>query len=56
MLGVARLVRAELAIDFATVELENFGLEAANAVVRIYGKIQRSRKANSDLDLDMEYV
>ncbi|KAK8011002.1 polyketide synthase [Apiospora arundinis] len=57
MLGVARTMRAELAMDFATMELEHTGEGAASAVTSVMGKIRRSRRAKQgDVDPDLEYA
>ncbi|KAK6852913.1 hypothetical protein PG995_011464 [Apiospora arundinis] len=57
MLGVARTMRAELAMDFATMELEHTGEGAASAVTSVLGKIRRSRRAKQgDVDPDLEYA
>lgn len=58
ILGMARTIRAELAMSFATLELDKFnkGSGAANAVSQVIRKIQRSVDSISDLDPDMEYV
>lgn len=56
ILGFARTVRAELAIDFATLEIDHAGDAAAVAVASVLGKIQRAREVDGDLDPDMEYA
>ncbi|OCK74548.1 putative polyketide synthase [Lepidopterella palustris CBS 459.81] len=57
ILGAARTIRAELAMDFATLELEKTDANAAFAVIRVLRKIQRARKGpDGDVDNDMEYV
>ena len=56
MLGVARTIRSELAMAFATFELEDTGKEAAEAIVKTTRRIQLSKDGNSELDSDMEYV
>ena len=56
MIGMARTIRSELAMSFATLELENAGTGAADAVVNVMKKIQGSEDDNSELDIDMEYV
>ncbi|KAK8101460.1 hypothetical protein PG999_011834 [Apiospora kogelbergensis] len=57
MLGVARTMRAELAMDFANMELEHTGEGAASAVASVLGKIRRSRRAKQgDVDPDLEYA
>ncbi|KAI0124129.1 putative polyketide synthase [Xylariales sp. AK1849] len=59
MPGVARCVRAELAIDFVTLELDKLDDEASQAVARVLGKVQQAQRAaseNDSLDIDSEYV
>lgn len=56
MLGVARTVRAELAMDFATLELEYTGAGAEAAIVSVLQRIHRARIEKRDLDPDMEYA
>ena len=56
MLGLARTIRSELAMSFATFELEDTGKEAAEAIVKTMRKIQLSKDDSSELDPDMEYV
>ena len=56
VLGLARTVRSELAMSFATFELENTGSGAAEAVVDVVTKIQESKEDIAELDLDMEYA
>lgn len=56
ILGFARTVRAELAVDFATMEMEHTGNGAASAVVGVFQKLHRARNVHSDLDPDMEYA
>lgn len=56
MIGMARTIRSELAMSFATLELENTGTGAADAVVNAMRRIQRSRDDISELDTDMEYA
>ena len=56
MIGMARTIRSELAMSFATLELENTGTGAADAVVKVMRKIQGSRDDISELDTDMEYA
>ena len=55
-LGLARTVRAELASDLATMEIEHTGDGAALAVVGVLRKLQRARQVDGDLDPDMEYA
>ncbi len=56
MIGMARTIRSELAMSFATLELENAGTGAADAVVNVVRKVQGSKDDNSELDTDMEYA
>ena len=56
ILGLARTVRAELAVDFATMEIEHAGDGAALAVASVLRKLQRARQVDGDLDPDMEYA
>ena len=56
MIGMARNIRSELAMSFATLELENTGTGAADAVVNVMRKIQGSKDDDSELDIDMEYA
>lgn len=56
ILGLARTVRAELAVDFATMEIEQAGDDAALAVASVLQKLQRARQVDGDLDPDMEYA
>ena len=57
MLGLARTIRSELAMSFATFELEDTGRETAEAIVKTMRKIQQlSKDDSSELDPDMEYV
>lgn len=56
VLGMARTIRSELAMSFATLELENNGTGAADAVVKVLRKIQRCKDEISDLDPDMEFA
>ena len=56
ILGLARTIRAELAVDFATMEIEHAGDSAALAVTNVLQKLQHARQFDSDLDPDMEYA
>ncbi|KAH8592110.1 putative polyketide synthase [Bisporella sp. PMI_857] len=56
ILGMARTIRAELAMSFATLELEDTAEGAANAIVKVLQKIQCGRDTNSDLEPDLEYA
>ncbi|ETS86321.1 hypothetical protein PFICI_00149 [Pestalotiopsis fici W106-1] len=50
MLGVARCIRAELAIDFVTLELDHLDMEASQAVARVYTRVQQARKTAAETD------
>lgn len=62
ILGMARTIRAELAVDIATMELEHPGEKAALAVVDVMGNLmaqtarQRAAAGDEDIDVDMEYA
>lgn len=57
ILGMARSIRLELALSFATLELENTSLGAASAAVDVLTKIQQSEDdLNAELEPDMEYA
>ena len=56
ILGLARTLRNELAVDFATLELDDpGGAEAADAICRVYRKFQHRNK-DGDVDPDYEYA
>ena len=56
ILGMARTIRAELAMPFATLELESNSKGAASAIVDVLQKIQRDREDTFDLEPDLEYA
>ncbi|KAI3392455.1 hypothetical protein diail_5699 [Diaporthe ilicicola] len=56
VLGLARTIRSELAMSFATLELEHTGNGAAEAVVQVAQKLQESKGDITELDPDMEYA
>lgn len=56
VLGMGRTIRSELAMSFATLELENYESGAANAVIQVLQKIQREKDEIADLDPDMEFA
>ncbi|KAI0199508.1 putative polyketide synthase [Astrocystis sublimbata] len=57
ILGAARTIRQELAMDFATLELDDTGPGAAEAIVKVLRKIQRARKTeDGTLNPDLEYA
>ena len=56
ILGLARTLRNELAIDFATLELDNpGGTPALDAICEVYQKFQ-NRAKDGDVDVDYEYA
>ncbi|KNG81092.1 putative polyketide synthase [Aspergillus nomiae NRRL 13137] len=55
ILGMARNIRPELAMDFATVELADRHPKTAQGVINILRKVQRARMDPSELDPDLEY-
>ncbi|PLB55540.1 putative polyketide synthase [Aspergillus steynii IBT 23096] len=56
ILGMARTIRSELAMSFATLELEDLKSGAARAVINAIGTLQSSRDDISELDPDMEWA
>ena len=56
VLGMARTIRSELAMSFATLELENTDTGTASAIVNVMQKIQKFRDDDSELDPDLEYA
>lgn len=56
VLGMARTIRSELAMSFATLELEDTGAGAAEAVANVVRKLQQCKDENAELDPDMEYA
>lgn len=56
ILGIARTIRSELAMSFATLELEHPNEGAAAAIVNVMQKIQTSRDDDSELEPDLEYA
>ena len=56
ILGMARTIRSELAMSFATLELETLGAGAAGAVVGTIEKIQDAKGDDLELDPDLEYA
>lgn len=57
ILGMVRTIRQELALSFATLELEHTATGAASAVVDVITKIQQSRdNISAELEPDMEYA
>lgn len=56
VLGLARTIRSELAMSFATLELENTGTGAADAVFKVLNKLWDSKDDIAELDPDMEYA
>lgn len=58
MLGIARSVPAELAVGFATLELETTENQAraASVVAEVLRKFQRARNVTNEFDPDTEYI
>ncbi|KAM4066282.1 polyketide synthase dehydratase [Hirsutella rhossiliensis] len=56
ILGLARTARAELAVDFATMELDRDGDAAASAVAGVMRKLQLARQVDGDVNGDMEFA
>ncbi|RDL36343.1 Uncharacterized protein BP5553_05695 [Venustampulla echinocandica] len=59
MLGVARCIRAELAIDFVTLELDRLDNEVSHVVARVLSEVQQAQKMatdNNSVDIESEYV
>ncbi|KAK4185845.1 hypothetical protein QBC35DRAFT_502794 [Podospora australis] len=57
--GVARCVRAEVAIDLVTLELDNLDDKAAEVVAQVLGKVQKQQAAATEgdtLDIEHEYI
>ncbi|KAL4906190.1 hypothetical protein BDW74DRAFT_139610 [Aspergillus multicolor] len=59
MLGLARCIRSEMAIDFVTVELDSL-TNTSQTIVAILGQVQRAQRTATDaddsLDIESEYV
>lgn len=55
VLGMARTIRSELSLDFATFEVDRFDLGSWEALVKLYEKFRRRRK-EGDLNPDYEYA
>lgn len=51
-----RMIRAELAASFATLELEHTGLGATRALVGVLTKVSRSKDIEDEFDVDIEWV
>ncbi|KAK5657863.1 hypothetical protein OQA88_2411 [Cercophora sp. LCS_1] len=59
IVGAARCIRAEVAIDLVTLELDKVDGEAAQAVAEVLGKVrheQRTATENDTLDVENEYA
>ena len=60
MLGMARCIRSEMAIDFVTLELDKLDNETSHTVARVLSNVQQAQKKATDdddsLDIDSEYV
>ncbi|KAL3417435.1 polyketide synthase [Phlyctema vagabunda] len=52
-LGLARTIRSELSIPFATLELDTVGPSAINAILKVFTKLQATI---SDFQPDYEYI
>jgi hypothetical protein len=48
VLGFARSMRSELALDFATLELDNFDMGAWDATIRVLSEYQKRRQLDGD--------
>ena len=55
VIGVARTVRSELLIDFATLEIDNLDDQAFGALAQVFDKFQRRTK-RPDVDPDWEFA
>lgn len=55
VLGLARAIRAESSLDFATLEIDDSGRKAAEAVVDIYEHFDSVRQWPG-VDIDFEYI
>lgn len=55
VMGMARTIRTELGIDFATVELDDFESKAYNALIDVYKKFRKRRK-NQDINPEYEFA
>ena len=55
VLGIARTVRSELLVDFATFEMDTTDLSALDPLFEVFSKFQRRAK-ESELDPDWEYA
>ncbi|KAI5468189.1 putative polyketide synthase [Mariannaea sp. PMI_226] len=60
MLGMARCIRSEMAIDFVTLELDKLDSEATQAVTHVLSNVQQAQKMATEhedsLDIESEYV
>ena len=54
--GLARTIRSELAMSFATLELSNWNAGAADAITNVLNEVRKSKDDDSELDPDWEYV
>jgi hypothetical protein len=52
---MARTLRSELSVDFATLEIENTDSSTWDVMLKVFSKFQRRSKV-SDIDPDFEYV
>ncbi|KAH0539026.1 putative secondary metabolism biosynthetic enzyme [Glutinoglossum americanum] len=55
ILGLARTIRSELSIDFATLELDALDAQSFSTIPKVLGKFQRRRR-DAELDPDFEYA
>ncbi|THC91810.1 hypothetical protein EYZ11_008725 [Aspergillus tanneri] len=60
MLGMARCIRGEMAIDFVTAELDKLDKETSHAVARILSSVRHVQKTatsrDGSLDIESEYI
>jgi hypothetical protein len=55
VLGVARTIRSELSVDFATFEIDEVSSGAIDALLQVFGKFQRRTK-DGDFDPNLEFA
>lgn len=56
-IGLARTIRTELSLDFATMELQTLDSAAAEAVLTVFHKFQRQRSVHSsDFSFEPEFA
>ncbi|KAM3498690.1 hypothetical protein MY10362_008002, partial [Beauveria mimosiformis] len=56
ILGLARAIRTELAIPFATMELDRTDITAADAICSVVKKLHRDQRMEADTSPDQEFV